>query len=727
MRRPSELLLVCVLAFVALSCGDSTAPNQRPVATISAPANGSQAFAGDPVTFQGSATDAESGSLTGEALLWQSDLDGVLGSGGSITRSDLSTGTHQITLAATDPAGGSGIASVSLSIVENQAPVVSIASPADGTQVLAGTEVTLTGSANDPEEGALSGTDVGWSSSIDGQLGTGSQLATSSLSVGAHTITFRAEDARGLAASATIALQVIANGTPAVTIDQPANGSVFLDTDLISFVGSAVDDEDGALSGGSLAWSSSLDGAFATGEAPAALSLSAGTHLITLTATDAQSQEGSASVSITVESTQGDAFEDDDTSAQATVIGSGEIQEHNIRPSTDEDWLTFTLAAPSVVVLETRGEPGDDTVLELYDGALGLIESDDDGGLNSNSRITRICGTNELPAGDYFVRVTSFESGITISDYEVAYTSVSCTEFEDAAPGFDLEVRYLGTPPSPGRQQTFEDAAARWAELIVGDLPEEIVLEPFAPTCFGEELEPIVDQVDDMVIFAQVVEIDGAGGILGQAGPCAFRIPGSALPVAGLMSFDIDDVAGLEANGVFDLVILHEMGHVIGFGSLWDYLGLLADPTTTTGPINDTHFTGANAIAAFDAIGGASYPDAKVPVENDNVTYGGGSLNGHWRESEFSNELMTPSLGPTFVNPISVLTVESLRDMGYDVDPGAADPFTYPPPLPLMAEGAGMRIEFGDDVLRGERYFPDKDGRLLPFGGGAEPADKDPN
>jgi hypothetical protein len=698
------------------------------VATISSPSTGSQAFAGDPVTFVGSATDPESGSLTGDALLWQSDLDGVLGNGSSITRSDLSTGTHQITLAATDPAGGNGTASISVSIVENQAPTVAITSPADGTQVLLGAEVTLVGSAIDTEDGALGGGDVTWVSSLDGQLGTGTQLTTSSLSQGTHTITFSAEDSRGLEGSIGIELEVLANGLPAVTIDQPANGANFLDTDAITFSGSATDDEDGALSGTSLVWNSSLDGEFATGEVPAALTLSAGTHLITLTATDAQGQQGSNSVSITVESTQGDLYEDDDTSGDAGTIASGEIQERNIRPSTDEDWLTFTLAEPSVVVLETRGEPGDDTVLELYDDLLNLIEEDDDGGLNSNSRIARICGTNELPAGDYFVRVTSFESGITISDYEIAYTSVSCAEFDDAAPGFDLEVRYLGTPPSASRQQTFEDAAARWAELIVGDLPEVIVLEPFAPTCGSDELEPIVDQIDDLVIFAQVVEIDGPGGILGQAGPCYFRSNGSPLPFAGRMSFDIDDVGGLEANGIFDLVILHEMGHVIGFyDPLWDFLGLIADRTTTNGPINDTHFTGANAIAAFDAIGGASYPDAKVPLENDNVTYGDGSLNGHWRESEFSNELMTPSLGPTFVNPISVMTVESLRDIGYDVDPGAADPYTYPPPLPLMAEGEGMRIEFGDDVLRGERFFPDRDGRLVPFGGGSEPADKDRN
>ncbi|MEJ2548947.1 MAG: hypothetical protein P8125_14225, partial [Gemmatimonadota bacterium] len=178
-----------------------------------------------------------------------------------------------------------------------------------------------------------------------------------------------------------------------------------------------------------------------------------------------------------------------------------------------------------------------------------------------------------------------------------------------------------------------------------------------------------------------------------------------------------------EAGGAFDVVILHEMGHVVGFGTLWDYLGLLADPTTPTGTVNDTHFTGANAITAFDAIGGGAYSDAKVPVENDNVTYGGGSLNGHWRESVFNNELMSPSLNSA-VDPISVLTVESLRDLGYDVDETAADSYTLPM-TPLVAEGGALKLHFGADLLIGQKLTPDGSGRLRPLGGGVEPDDKD--
>jgi hypothetical protein len=65
--------------------------------------------------------------------------------------------------------------------------------------------------------------------------------------------------------------------------------------------------------------------------------------------------------------------------------------------------------------------------------------------------------------------------------------------------------------------------------------------------------------------------------------------------------------------------------------------------------------------------------------------------------------------------------------MGYDVDPGAADSYTLPP-LSLVGEeapAAPLALHFGDDILRGQKYFPDRSGRLIPFGGEDEPNDKD--
>ena len=86
-----------------------------------------------------------------------------------------------------------------------------------------------------------------------------------------------------------------------------------------------------------------------------------------------------------------------------------------------------------------------------------------------------------------------------------------------------------------------------------------------------------------MTSFASVEPIDGVGGILGSAGPCLIRTTGG-LTLYGVMRLDSADVTTLEVAGTFDEVILHEMGHVLGIGSLWQVSGffnLISYPPTT--------------------------------------------------------------------------------------------------------------------------------------------------
>ncbi len=88
----------------------------RPIATISEPAPGAEFTPGEAITFNGSAVDADGAALTGSALVWTSDLDGEIGTGVSFERSDLRSGTHAITLTATDTAGIEGTASINVTI-----------------------------------------------------------------------------------------------------------------------------------------------------------------------------------------------------------------------------------------------------------------------------------------------------------------------------------------------------------------------------------------------------------------------------------------------------------------------------------------------------------------------------------------------------------------------------------------------------------------------------------
>jgi hypothetical protein len=229
---------------------------------------------------------------------------------------------------------------------------------------------------------------------------------------------------------------------------------------------------------------------------------------------------------------------------------------------------------------------------------------------------------------------------------------------------FQIEVRFIGNQPTAAQRAAFDQAAARWSTLILGDIEDVEVSVPASE--FG--CYPALDEtIDDLVIFADIITIDGAGGVLGQAGPCLIRTEG-LLSVVGRMRFDVADVTTLEANGRLNDVILHEMGHVLGIGSLWTLQGLLQGRGG-----GDPIFTGATARAAFlAATGPAGYSGAIVPVEN---TGGAGTRDGHWRESVATNELMTGFLNAG-TNPLSAITVTSLRDQGYLVNDAAADQFS---------------------------------------------------
>lgn len=220
---------------------------------------------------------------------------------------------------------------------------------------------------------------------------------------------------------------------------------------------------------------------------------------------------------------------------------------------------------------------------------------------------------------------------------------------------FDILITFSDNSVPDSLKSVFREAAIRWSDIIIGDIPD-IFVEG-------------IGLVDDIVIDVTAPSIDGPGGIPGQAGPQTVR-PGTFLPSSGIMEFDISDLNVLVSQGQIDEVILREMGHVLGFGSIWQDLGLLDGAGT-----NDPQFTGAQATAEYRAIFGVT--EFSIPVEN---TGGPGIADVHWRESIFDNELMTGFLNSGVPNPLSRITAASMADLGYVVDLSKADVYTDPTP-----------------------------------------------
>lgn len=207
-----------------------------------------------------------------------------------------------------------------------------------------------------------------------------------------------------------------------------------------------------------------------------------------------------------------------------------------------------------------------------------------------------------------------------------------------------------------------DTAIARWERIITSDLGAVAIPDFRTGWCagFGEATEGAA--VDDLLLLINIAPIEEPN-VIGQAGPCAAR-NSNILPYVGVLTLDSDFLRqGVGTEEVTDL-IMHEIGHVLGIGSLWEQHGLI-DGAGTGSPI----FTGAQAVAAYREIGGSG--DA-VPVEN---TGGAGSRDAHWEQDIFGIELMTRALDPGN-NPTSKVTIASLGDLGYAVDMTEAESFT---------------------------------------------------
>ena len=80
--------------------------------------------------------------------------------------------------------------------------------------------------------------------------------------------------------------------------------------------------------------------------------------------------------------------------------------------------------------------------------------------------------------------------------------------------------------------------------------------------CGGSSTDP----AGRLLISATLETIDGPGNTLGSSGPDMIWSACRTISFLGSMRFDIDDIVNMEADGIFEGVILHEMGHVIGVG-----------------------------------------------------------------------------------------------------------------------------------------------------------------
>lgn len=245
--------------------------------------------------------------------------------------------------------------------------------------------------------------------------------------------------------------------------------------------------------------------------------------------------------------------------------------------------------------------------------------------------------------GSYTVTVANGDA-LTGEDFGNQETAAEPVDNGD----FQITLGFSGLTAS--QQAVAEQAADRWEQVIVGDLPD---------------VRYRGQTIDDVSITIRTQRMDGVGNVLGESGPEAMRAGRGGLPYLGTVVIDTADIAQMESGGELLTVLTHEIAHVLGFGTLWTSQGLLSG-TRTSNPV----FTGAQAVAEYNEVFGT---DASgVPVEAGGGT---GTALGHWRLSVFGNELMVGYIQDGDM-PLSSITVAAMADLGYEVNLAAADDYS---------------------------------------------------
>jgi hypothetical protein len=237
----------------------------------------------------------------------------------------------------------------------------------------------------------------------------------------------------------------------------------------------------------------------------------------------------------------------------------------------------------------------------------------------------------------------------------------ACSDSSGPAPApsaYKIELRFFGRTPTAAQVTLFTNAKARLESIITGTIPPANANGADPAACGATGVAKLNETIPGLVIFA-------------EAGPCYIRTNNGQQDYRtsiGILKIDSADVTTLAGSGNLQQVITHEMMHVVGFGTFWDDSS--ANLLINYGA--NVSYIGAGGIAGCKAIGGNNTCASSVPVEGSQGS--DGTINSHWRESTFGNELMTGFInGGT--NPLSVMSIRSLEDLGYTVNPAVADAY----------------------------------------------------
>lgn len=214
---------------------------------------------------------------------------------------------------------------------------------------------------------------------------------------------------------------------------------------------------------------------------------------------------------------------------------------------------------------------------------------------------------------------------------------------------------FVGETPPLAVQTQITEAFHLWQLFLLNST--EIFSLSAGTYCSGTLVIPYDMDVDGIYMVIRYEEI-AAESVLAQAGVCVYN---QGMPRVGMIILDKTSMMSLIATPrVISEIIAHEIGHVLGIGTHWEYgVDYLME--------NDGYpgypYLNANANAAHVSYGGQG---ARARVEDEG---GGGTRGAHWDEGVYDNELMTGYVESSDkYNHLSLISLGALVDIGFVVN-----------------------------------------------------------
>lgn len=227
------------------------------------------------------------------------------------------------------------------------------------------------------------------------------------------------------------------------------------------------------------------------------------------------------------------------------------------------------------------------------------------------------------------------------------------------------------------RRLYFEDAAKVWGYVLMGwpTQADGTVLRladgaPFAELAIHVIFAPLRrgDPADKARVDADEIAANGVDGP-----------DGTRLPTRGTIHIDLDDIDALLAERArFKDTVVHEIGHVLGLGTLFDRAGLVRSDAQKNDWYVGTH--GCRAYAQLLRPG--SQQAVEIPLQAEP---GRSTRAHHFDEAALPQEIMSTALdqpqvgrggganaGTGLINVVSAVSAGALQDLGYVVDASRA-------------------------------------------------------